>query len=351
MAINLASKYSDIIQTKFVKSSFLAGNVSEEYSFAGVKSITIMTPETIEPVDYNRSATSNRFGTPTEMQDNIQELTMGQDKSFSLVIDRGNNEEQLNLKKAGKMLSLQISEKVTPMIDKYAFARYCALSGTVKGVTAPTKSTAVGMIFDCATAMDNALVPADNRFLYMSASFYNLVRNSDEFFKVETLAEKALTKGMVGEIADMKAIKVPDSYLPTGVHFIAIYKPAVLLPHKIRTARILTDVQGIDGSVLEGRNNFEAFVLKEKCEGVYTCATSTYVVANPAISITTNDATITCATGSAVIKYTLDGSDPRYNEKALTYSAPVTLTSGQTIKAYATKTAMLPSAVTSATNS
>ena len=77
-SINLASKYIGQIAQKFTHASYFAGNVSQDYDFAGVKSLTIYTPVTVDLNDYDRTAAANRFGTPVEMEDTIQELTMTQ---------------------------------------------------------------------------------------------------------------------------------------------------------------------------------------------------------------------------------------------------------------------------------
>ena len=91
MSINLASKYSDKIMTKFRESSYTIGAASTDYDFAGVKSISIYSPKTVALVDYVRSGNA-RFGATTEMEDEVQGMTMTQDKSFSISIDKGNNE-------------------------------------------------------------------------------------------------------------------------------------------------------------------------------------------------------------------------------------------------------------------
>jgi hypothetical protein len=51
------------------------------------------------------------------------------------------------------------------------------------------------------------------------------------------------------------------------------------------------------------------------------------------------------SSGAGTIYYTVDGSDPRYSDDAKVYTAAVTLTAGQTIRAYATKAGMYASAV------
>lgn len=59
------------------------------------------------------------------------------------------------------------------------------------------------------------------------------------------------------------------------------------------------------------------------------------------------DATITCATADAVIRYTTDGTEP--TETSTVYTAPVTISTTTTLKAKAWKTGMTPSFVATAT--
>lgn len=344
MAINLASKYEKKIAEKFTKSSFVSGNTSTDYNFDGVRTINVYTPQTVSLNDYVREG-KDRFGTVMEMQDSVQAMYLRQDKSFALSIDNGNNQDQMMIKNAGRMMNLQIAEQVVPYMDKYALNQFAMNAGTIEGLSsAPAKNSIVEKIFNGAKALDNGLAPDDNRFLYIPSSMYNLVRLSTEFLAVDNLADKALTKGLVGMIADMKVIKVPDIYMP-NVYFLITYKGSVIMPNKIKTARILTDVQGIDGAVLEGRNYFDAFVIGAKSAGVYAAVASSNVVQTPTISISSNNATITSSTGSAVIYYTTDGTDPRYSNSAKVYSTAVALESKQVIKAYATKENMFASGV------
>ena len=269
MAINLASKYSDKIMTKFKSEAYTLGAASTDYDFAGVKSISIYTPKTVDLTDYTRSGMA-RFGAVTEMEDEVQEMTMSQDKAFAISIDRGNNEDQLNIKKAGKMMNLQISEKVTPAIDKYNLKTWAKGAGKVAVLAAAvSKSNAVGYIADAMVALDNAAVPASGRTIWMGATLYNLIRLSDEFSKVENIYGKAIEKGTMGTIFDATVKRLPDSYLPSEVAFLVTYKESILAPLKIKTARILTEVAGLDGSLLEGRNYFDAFVKGAKIDGVY----------------------------------------------------------------------------------
>ena len=56
--------------------------------------------------------------------------------------------------------------------------------------------------------------------------------------------------------------------------------------------------------------------------------------------------TLTTTTEGATIYYTLTGSDPRYDAGALTYTAPLTLSEGDVLRACAVKTGLFSSDVT-----
>lgn len=330
MAINLASKYSDKIMTKFRNEAYTLGAASADYDFAGVRSISIYMPKTVELTDYTRSGMA-RFGAVTEMEDEVQEMTMSQDKAFAISIDRGNNEDQLNIKKAGKMMNLQISEKVTPAIDKYNLAKWGKGAGKVVVLAAAmSKSNIVGYIADAMTALDNAEVPAQGRTLWVGATAYNLIRLSDEFSKVENIYGKAIEKGTMGTIFDATVKRVPDSYLPTGMAFMVTYKDSILAPVKIKTARILTEVAGLDGSLLEGRNYFDAFVKGAKIDGIYVALKNGTAATVAAPTITAAGA-ITASAGKK-FKYTVDGSDPRWSNTAVLAASKAATSSGITEK-------------------
>ena len=274
MAINLASKYSGQIQTAYVKESLVAGRLRDDYDFTGVKTITILTPTTVPMNDYKRTG-SNRYGEPTEMQDTKQELTVTQDRSFALTVDKGNNGDQMNVKGAGKMLKLQIAERAVPEYDKYCLNVLATKAGTVKTDEALSKANIIDRISLATEELDNAEVPEDGRTLWITAGGYKLLRHSEEFLAVDKLAEQSLTKGTVGTYDNMTVIKVPASRMPEGVNFIVAHKRAATAPVKIHETKIHQDPPGLSGHLLEGREYYDCFVFEAKKKGVYADKTAT----------------------------------------------------------------------------
>ena len=83
MAINLADKYSAKVAERFAHKAYSAGIAGNAYDFDGVKSIKVYSIDTVPLGNYSRSGTS-RYGTPTDLTDSYQTMTMTQDKAFTL---------------------------------------------------------------------------------------------------------------------------------------------------------------------------------------------------------------------------------------------------------------------------
>ncbi len=84
--VHLHEKYSKKLDQAFTLGSVVKGRLNKEEEFVGARTVRISNINTVPLGDYNRGATANRYGTPTEVGDTVQELTMSQDKSFSAVI-------------------------------------------------------------------------------------------------------------------------------------------------------------------------------------------------------------------------------------------------------------------------
>lgn len=335
MAINLADKYSKQIDQVYTNESFVAGKANTGFEFTGVKAVKVMSPKTVKLVDYQRSGT-NRYGDPKDMENDVQEMTVTQDKGFSLVIDKGNSSSANGTFAAGARLKQQMREQVTPEQDKHAIAQYIKHAGKVAGISKPTKATILEMLSDAGVAMDNESVPAEGRYCFIGASLYGTLRLADAVVSIDKIGVKAVSKGVMGEAMGFMMVKVPDSYLPSGAYFLCYHPNSVVNPHKIQDAKIHRDPPGISGDLLEGRFLYDAFVLDKKSGGVYAAVDSAKKQAAPTISVSGTTATITSADATS-IKVTTDGSDPRYSDSAVTIQTGGTVTVGAsyTVKAVA----------------
>lgn len=318
MAVNLATKYEKKIAEKFTISSVVEGYTSGEYNWDGVKGIVVYTPVTQPLNDYKRTGT-NRYGEPQEMQDTTQEMKLRKDRAFSITIDKGNNTEQMMIKEGGRMLSLEIDEQVTPEMDQYALGEFANNAGMVAALSAaPTKTTIAQTVADALTALSNAMVPNNNRVIWIGWTMFGLLRMSPEYIENDGLGKQVLTRGTIGTFMGAEVRPIPDKYLTRGgkkVYFLVAHKRSILQPKKIRDYFVKTNPPGINGALLEGRFVYDAFVLGSKADGVYAAVEKGSQLTTPTASYASKAWSVT-ATGADGFKYTLDGTDPRYSQSA-----------------------------------
>ena len=79
---------------------------------------------------------------------------------------------------------------------------------------------------------------------------------------------KDLKSGIIGEVDGVTLHKVPSTYLPANEVFLFIWEEVLIRPMKFNSVRVLTDVQGIDGAVAEGRRYYDVFGPANKVPGL-----------------------------------------------------------------------------------
>ena len=346
MALNYTTKYSPLIADRFKQQSFTENYAGTKFDFDGAQSIVVYTVDKAELGDYNRNASGSRFGAINELGDTKQIMTMTQDKSFTFSIDHGNSADQVNVKHCNEQLKSNWDEVCTPVIDTYRFKVWCEGAGLTKTGAALTRENVAEAIMSAAAAMSNVLVPRANRVIFVSESVYILTKLASEVVGIDTLGKDAIQNGVIGKLDGMDVVAVPDVYLPEGVAFLIKHKDATADPMKLKTMRVQKNPVGIDGDVGECRFYHDSFVLDSKVEGLFVYSTNGLEM--PKITVTGLSAAITAGGGAAIV-YTTDGSNPKTSDSALTYMAAVTLTAGQTIRAYAKKAGVTSSGVTTVT--
>lgn len=267
MAINYASKYAQKIDEKFARESMTSPAVNNDYDFVGAKTVKVYSVPTAQMNDYTSSGTS-RYGTPQEMENSVQEMTMSKDRSFTFTIDRGTYNDTQMSNAAGTALQRQIREVVVPEIDKYRFAKMCAgaknvVSGTV------SKTTAYDAFLTGTSALFEANVPVAGSVAFISTSFYKCIKEDSSFIKNGDMAQDMLVKGQIGTIDGIPVVVVPSSYLPENVEFIITNQAATTSPVKLSEYKIHDNPPGINGWLIEGRVYYDAFVLNNKKDAIY----------------------------------------------------------------------------------
>ena len=272
MAINYADKYSPQVDERFKLGSLTTALVNHAYDWLGVATVKVYSVPTAEMNDYTLTG-SNRYGTPAELNNEVQEMTLAKDRSFTFTIDKKSEDDTMGVMAAGAALARQIDEVIIPEIDTYRISKLVAGAPTANVIkdVAVTKANAYEKFLAVQEILDNKKVPTGGRICMCTPGYYNMLKLDEAFTKKGDMATKIAINGLVGEVDGVYIIKAPKSYFPENVNFL-ITNPIVMpAPIKLTEYKIHDDAPGISGHLVEGRIRYDAFVLDQKKDAIGVC--------------------------------------------------------------------------------
>ena len=350
--IHFGEKFRTALSKYFAGKSVTdhAFNHNIDAEFSGSDTVHIFEIATTELNDYNKKqdpSTGSRFGNVQDVGDYRYTFKLTQDISLDRAVDRGNNDAQFNIKKAGAIMKAYIDKRIRPRKDRYRLAKWCAEAGIHTALAAaPTKSTIVEQIIDLHSAMVDEDVPDGEGTLYIPRTYMKQLKLAPEWVGLDSLGGKTLPKGTVGMFDGLAVQPVSSKLFPANCYFAIFVKDAIIAPEKINTFRGIKDSENMDGDRLQYRCKFDAFVMPSLAAGAAVACAKDAVAATPTVAIAGGKATVTVPEGTAVY-YTLDGSDPRYQSAdAKVYSAAVAVTKGDIFRCCAKADGKFHSAAT-----
>ena len=272
MAVNYAEKYSPNVDERFKLGSLTAGIVNNDYDWIGVSTVKVYSIPTVAMNDYSLTGQS-RYGTPTELGNEEQEMTITKDRSFTFTIDRKSYDDTMMTMEAGRALRRQIDEVVIPEVDTYRIGKLVSGADTshVLKTTAVTADNAYEMFLSVQEILDDAKVPQGGRVCLCTPGYYKLLKLDDNFIKKGDMAQEIALTGLVGEVDGVPVVKAPTSYFPENTNFIVTNAIVMPAPVKLTEYKIHTDAPGISGWLVEGRIRYDAFVLDQKKPAIGVC--------------------------------------------------------------------------------
>jgi hypothetical protein len=274
MAMNLASKFSPKVDERFQRESFVVGVTGNAYEFDGVNSVSVYSVPTAPMHDYARhpeTAGTDRYGNAVDLQASVQKLEMSRDRSFSFIIDKGDNLQSQNVLEANKALSRQLNEVCIPEYDAYVFQTLAAKASAMGNLstTKPTKSNAYELFLAAQEFLGDHMAPDQGRVAVCSYAFANLLKQDPSFVRYGDNSQKMLTTGVIGEVDGVQIKRVPSSRLPNGCSCIMTHPYASVAPEQLKEYKIHDNPPGISGWKIEGRLIYDCFVLDNKVNGIY----------------------------------------------------------------------------------
>ena len=275
MAVNLALKYSKEVDKRFRMKSLTDIAVGVKHDFIGVVTVRVFGFTAQALNDYTRTG-ANRYGTPAELQDVVQELTLTKDRGVPITVDKGNYMQGMELKKAGEIVTMQIDEVFTPELDTYRLAKLAAAATANSRVATAviTASNAYDKFLDAGVAMDNDLVPSEGRVAFVTPTFYKFIKQDVTALLDSDLSQKVKFSGVMGELDGVKIVKVPSNRMPANASFIVMHPSCFASPKTLNEINVNDNPQGISGMLIEMRFIYDAFVMEQRKLGIWYHKTS-----------------------------------------------------------------------------
>ena len=275
-SIALAEKFVPVIDGIYKKASLTAIlDAQTQVSFDGTNTVKVMKVETTGLGDYSReNGYANGNATLT-----WEPFTLTEDRSAELSVDRMDDEETLG-QAFGMIMSEFMRVNVAPEVDAYRFAKYASTADIGSAAAALSDGAAVvSALRACASAMDEAEVPAEDRVLFITPTLYGLVEDLDTTKSKEVLkrfsavVEVPQTRFYTGITLNSGAsawgyTKAADA---VNINFLAVSKSAVLQATKMALPKVFTpdENQTKDAWKFQYRLYHDAFAFENKVTGIY----------------------------------------------------------------------------------
>ena len=275
MAIELATRYLPYVDEMFTTESKKSLLTNQDFSWTGAKSVKVYRVSTSQMNDYDRPGTAanwSRYGEVESLNATTQSMTLRRDRSFTFAIDRLDTDETKQQLQAASALARQLREIVIPEVDTWVYKEMCENAGLVGTSVALTASNVFEEILKASNAMDNEEVPETGRILVVNPDVYTLMKKSKDIIMETDISNDLRIRGVVAMIDGAMVIKVPAIRLPQGIGFMMAHPVATVAPVKLEDYTIHDNPPGISGALVEGRINYDAFVLDNKAKAIYYLA-------------------------------------------------------------------------------
>ena len=270
MAVNLASKFAKQIDKRFRLKSLTEIAVGVKHDFIGVQTVKVYAITSQPLGDYTRTG-ADRYGTPGELQDTVQELTLAKDRSNSITVDKGNYKQGMEVKTATEVTAMQMDEVFTPELDTYRLAKLAAVATTNSNVAtaAITASNAYDKFLDGTVSLDNDSVPTEGRVAFVTPTFFKFIKQDVTAILASEAGQKVKFSGMMGELDGVKIVKVPSNRMPANAAFIIMHPSCFSSPKTLSEAKVHIDPPGISGTRIDFRFIYDAFVMEQRKDAIW----------------------------------------------------------------------------------
>ena len=263
--------YVDEIFTTESKKSLVTNN---DFDWIGAHAVKVYKIGTAQLNDYDRNGAKastqwSRYGAVQDLDATTEEHTLKKDRSFTFVIDKLDQDETGNALNSASALAREVRQVVIPEVDTYTYNEMVKGAGTKPDAITLTKDNIYTEIIKAGNTLDNAEVPETERVLVVTPDVHLLMKQCADITMETDIGNDMRLKGVIGNLDGATVVKVPAARMPKGFGFMLCHKVATVAPTKLEDYKVHQDPPGINGTLIEGRICYDAFVLKNKAKAIY----------------------------------------------------------------------------------
>lgn len=273
MGRELVTKYLPYVDELFTQESKKSILTNNDFSFDGAATVKLYKISTSEMNDYGRNGAKSgnwsRYGAVNDLDATTETAALKKGRSFTFVIDALDQNQTGGTLAGASALARQLREVVVPEVDTYVYGVMCSGAGHKPAAVALTKDNIYDEIIKASAALDDALVPETGRVLTVTPAVYLLMKKSkDIVLETETGADMRI-KGVIGNLDGSMVVKIAASRLPEDFGFMLSHKSACCAPTQLEDYNTHENPPGINGTLVEGRIVYDAYVFENKKNGIY----------------------------------------------------------------------------------
>lgn len=273
MATELATKYLPYVDEMFSQESKKSILTNNDFNFDGASTVKLYKVNTAEMNDYGRNGAKtgnwSRYGAVKDLEATTETATLTRDRSFTFVIDALDQDQTVGALAGASALARQLREVVIPEVDTYVYGVMIAGAGQKPAAVALTKDNIYDEIIKASAALDNELVPEEGRVLTVTPDTYLLMKKCKDIVMETEIGEEMRIKGVIANLDGALTIKIAAARLPKGFGFMMSHKSACCAPTQLEDYNTHVNPPGINGTLVEGRIVYDAFVFENKKKAIY----------------------------------------------------------------------------------
>lgn len=273
MAIELVTKYLPYVDELFTQESKKHLLTNNDFAFDGAKTVKVYKISTSEMNDYGRSGAAegnwSRYGTVDSLDATTETMTLKKDRSFTFAIDALDQDETGGTLAGASALARQVREVVIPEVDTYVYKVMTDGAGHKPAALKLTNLNIYDEIVKASAALDDALVPETGRVLTVTPAIYLLMKKCKDITMETEIGNEMRVRGVIANIDGAVTIKIAAARLPKNFGFMLAHPCATVAPTKLEDYNTHVNPPGINGTLVEGRIVYDAFVLENKAKAIY----------------------------------------------------------------------------------